>query len=91
MIFNKPDPVQFRAALVKAGFYAQWQKTYGAEAWAQLGEIYGPADLSSWARPNQRHHGSLRDPPNTGQLTSDALEQGLIGLPCAPDETLRRR
>ena len=30
MIFNKPDPVQFRAALVKAGFYTQWQKTYGA-------------------------------------------------------------
>src|SRR6202166_3656939 len=36
MIFNKPDPVRFRAALVKAGFYTQWQKTYGAEAWAQL-------------------------------------------------------
>jgi len=26
--------VQFRAALVKASFYTQWQKTYGAEAWA---------------------------------------------------------
>jgi hypothetical protein len=25
MTFNKPDPVQFRAALVKAGFYTQWQ------------------------------------------------------------------
>ena len=36
MTFNKPDPVQFRAALVKAGFYTQWQKTYGAEAWAQI-------------------------------------------------------
>src|ERR1700724_4823806 len=35
MVFNKPDPVQFRAALAKAGFYTQWQKTYGAEAWAQ--------------------------------------------------------
>ena len=42
MIFNKPDPVQFRAALVKAGFYAQWQKTYGAEAWAQLEQYTGP-------------------------------------------------
>ena len=41
MIFNKPDPVQFRAALVKAGFYAQWQKTYGAEAWAQLEKYTG--------------------------------------------------
>jgi TRAP-type transport system periplasmic protein len=42
MIFNKPDAVQFRAALVKAGFYEQWQKTYGAEAWAQLEKYTGP-------------------------------------------------
>ena len=42
MIFNRPDPVQFRAALVKAGFYAQWQKTYGAEAWARLEQYTGP-------------------------------------------------
>ncbi|GAC1340288.1 MAG: TRAP transporter substrate-binding protein [Bradyrhizobium sp.] len=42
MIFNKPDPVQFRAALVKAGFYTQWQKTYGAEAWARLEKYTGP-------------------------------------------------
>jgi tripartite ATP-independent transporter DctP family solute receptor len=41
MTFNKPDPVQFRAALVKAGFYAQWQKTYGAEAWGQLEKYTG--------------------------------------------------
>jgi tripartite ATP-independent transporter DctP family solute receptor len=41
MTFNKPDPVQFRAALVKAGFYAQWQKTYGADAWAQLEKYTG--------------------------------------------------
>jgi tripartite ATP-independent transporter DctP family solute receptor len=42
MIFNKPDPVQFRAALVKSGFYAQWQKTYGAEAWGRLEQYTGP-------------------------------------------------
>ncbi|WP_229200743.1 TRAP transporter substrate-binding protein [Bradyrhizobium acaciae] len=41
MIFNKPDPVQFRAALVKAGFYTQWQKTYGADAWAALEKYTG--------------------------------------------------
>ncbi len=41
MTFNKPDPVQFRAALVKAGFYAQWRKTHGAEAWAQLEKYTG--------------------------------------------------
>ena len=38
MIFNTPDPVQFRAVLVKAGFYTQWQKTYGAEAAEQRGQ-----------------------------------------------------
>ena len=41
MVFNTPDPVQFRAALVKAGFYAQWRKTYGEEAWAQLEKFAG--------------------------------------------------
>jgi len=42
MTFNKPDPVQFRAALVQAGFYMQWQKTYGMEAWARLEQYTGP-------------------------------------------------
>jgi TRAP-type transport system periplasmic protein len=41
MVFNKPDPVQFRAALVKAGFYTQWQKTYGAQAWESLERYTG--------------------------------------------------
>ena len=41
MTFNTPDPVQFRAALVKAGFYTQWQKTYGADAWAALERYTG--------------------------------------------------
>jgi TRAP-type transport system periplasmic protein len=41
MTFNKPDPVQFRAALVKAGFYTQWQKTYGSEAWMRLEQYTG--------------------------------------------------
>ena len=42
MTFNTPDPVRFRAALVKAGFYTQWQKTYGAEAWVRLERYTGP-------------------------------------------------
>jgi tripartite ATP-independent transporter DctP family solute receptor len=42
MTFNRPDPVQFRAALVKAGFYGQWQKTYGSDAWARLERYTGP-------------------------------------------------
>lgn len=47
MTFNKPDPVRFRAALVKAGFYTQWQKTYGAEAWARLEQVHRAADLTA--------------------------------------------
>jgi len=27
---------------VKAGFYAQWQKTYGSDAWAKLEKYTGP-------------------------------------------------
>jgi TRAP-type transport system periplasmic protein len=42
MTFNRPDPVQFRAALVKSGFYTQWQKTFGSEAWARLEQYTGP-------------------------------------------------
>ncbi len=42
MTFNTPDPMAFRAALVKAGFYSQWQKTYGPEAWARLEKYTGP-------------------------------------------------
>src|ERR1700761_6320186 len=41
MTFNKLDAVQFRSSLVKAGFYAQWQKTYGEQAWAQLEKFTG--------------------------------------------------
>jgi TRAP-type transport system periplasmic protein len=41
MTFNRPDPVQFRAALVKADFYRQWQKTYGTEAWTRLEQYTG--------------------------------------------------
>ena len=41
MTFNTPDAAQFRSALVKAGFYTQWQKTYGGEAWTQLEKYTG--------------------------------------------------
>jgi len=33
--------VQFRAALVQAGFDTQWQKTYGADVWSQLEKVRG--------------------------------------------------
>jgi tripartite ATP-independent transporter DctP family solute receptor len=41
MIFNQPDGNQFRDALRKAGFYAEWQKTFGDKAWAVLEEYSG--------------------------------------------------
>ena len=36
MVFNNTDPQIFRAALRKAGFYAEWKEKYGAQAWAVL-------------------------------------------------------
>lgn len=36
MVFNKTDPQQFRDVLVKAGFYTQWHKHFGDQAWSLL-------------------------------------------------------
>ncbi|MDR3532173.1 MAG: TRAP transporter substrate-binding protein [Rhodopila sp.] len=33
MQFNTPDPEPFRAILKRDGFYEQWRKTFGDEAW----------------------------------------------------------
>jgi tripartite ATP-independent transporter DctP family solute receptor len=41
MQFNNPDPAPFREALRKAGFYADWKKKYGDEAWAILEKSVG--------------------------------------------------
>lgn len=34
--FNTPDPTPFQAKLKQAGFYRQWQQTYGMNAWQTL-------------------------------------------------------
>ena len=36
LVFNDVDPAPFEAKLRDAGFYAEWKKTYGEEAWAIL-------------------------------------------------------
>jgi tripartite ATP-independent transporter DctP family solute receptor len=36
LTFNRPDTAPFREALQKAGFYADWRKKYGDEAWSLL-------------------------------------------------------
>jgi TRAP-type transport system periplasmic protein len=41
MAFNVPETEPFRAALRKAGFYAEWKGKYGAEAWALLEKYAG--------------------------------------------------
>jgi TRAP-type C4-dicarboxylate transport system substrate-binding protein len=45
MIFNEPETAPFRDALRKAGFYAEWKKKFGDEAWAILEKAVG-ASLS---------------------------------------------
>ena len=42
LICNYPDKAQFRDALTKAGFYAEWKQKYGAEPWAKLEKYAGP-------------------------------------------------
>jgi tripartite ATP-independent transporter DctP family solute receptor len=40
LVFIEPDKAAFRAALKQAGFYAEWKKKYGDEAWGILeGEV----------------------------------------------------
>lgn len=41
MQFNTVDTKLFREALRQAGYYADWQKKYGAEAWAVLEKYTG--------------------------------------------------
>jgi tripartite ATP-independent transporter DctP family solute receptor len=41
LVFNRPDKAQFRDALTKAGFYAEWKQKYGNEAWAVLEKYSG--------------------------------------------------
>jgi tripartite ATP-independent transporter DctP family solute receptor len=41
LVFNKPDPAPFREKLRSAGFYTEWQKKYGDEAWAILEKAVG--------------------------------------------------
>ena len=36
MVFDQPDRAAFRDALSKAGFYADWKKQFGDEAWSLL-------------------------------------------------------
>ena len=41
MVYNEPKADAFRATLQKAGFYAEWKKKYGDEAWAILEKAVG--------------------------------------------------
>jgi TRAP-type transport system periplasmic protein len=41
MQFNEPDTAPFRATLDRAGFYEQWRKAFGTEAWEALESYVG--------------------------------------------------
>jgi len=41
LIFNSVNPDPFRDALRKAGFYAEWRKKFGEEAWSLLEKYVG--------------------------------------------------
>jgi TRAP-type transport system periplasmic protein len=41
LIFNTPEREPFHEALVKAGFYTDWKKKYGPEAWGALEKAVG--------------------------------------------------
>jgi TRAP-type transport system periplasmic protein len=41
LVFNQPDLAPFRDKLRAAGFYAEWKKKYGEEAWAILEKSVG--------------------------------------------------
>ena len=41
LVFNQTDPALFRDTLRKAGFYVEWRKTFGQEAWSLLEKSVG--------------------------------------------------
>jgi tripartite ATP-independent transporter DctP family solute receptor len=41
MLFNTPDAEPFRAVLKRGGFYDQWRRTFGEDAWSTLESYVG--------------------------------------------------
>lgn len=41
IVFNNPDPLQFRKVLQNAGFYNEWKAKFGEELWAKLEKYTG--------------------------------------------------
>ena len=41
LVFNRPEPASFRAALTRAGFYNEWRGRFGKEAWDLLQKYSG--------------------------------------------------
>ena len=44
MVFNRPDPAPFRAALRQSGFYSAWQQRMDPQAWSLLENEAGALD-----------------------------------------------
>jgi len=41
IVFSSPNPAPFRAVLQKGGYYAEWKKNFGDEAWGLLEKYSG--------------------------------------------------
>ena len=41
MVFNRPDPAPFRNMLTTKGFYTQWRRKFGDDAWSRLEKYVG--------------------------------------------------
>ena len=41
LTFNRPEKAPFREVLQKVGFYTEWKKKYGEDAWAKLEQYTG--------------------------------------------------
>ena len=41
IIFNDTNPQQFREVLIRAGFYTEWEKNFGPQAWSLLESSVG--------------------------------------------------
>ena len=42
IVFTDPKADEFREALKQGGYYSDWRKQYGPEAWAMLEKYSGP-------------------------------------------------
>ena len=73
LTFNNVDPKPFQQALRDAGFYAEWKRKFGDEAWATARAVRRQAGLSAMKRRTMTHasDGATRWPAAGRRLRRD--------------------